>query len=336
MRRVPISQRTKRNETYENSLIRMKRNEGSKMKAKFITMFMAVFATVTVDAGQYLDYQIKYLQEAADEEYGENDPKAGRYLAKLAAKAAKDNRVMEVADLPRHWQKAAQSGRTPQYRARLLELEAAIAAMGAAQREAYAEPVARLQVCLFHARHEMSESALWDRIDTKDYMDCAEAAYEKLGAPPAPVQVSDELPPAKPGECYARVYSPAVYKVEEYEVLKKQAATRVETVPAEYETVEVRRLLKEASTIITEVPAVYETVEETILVKEASTRIEEVPATYKTAEEKILVKEASTRLEEIPAVYEMVEEKVIDRPAHTVDRRYCRQGHLPGAGSGDV
>ena len=59
------------------------------------------------DASQYLDYQIKYLQEASQEEYGENDPKAGRYFAKLAAQAAKDNRVMEVADLPKHWQKAA-------------------------------------------------------------------------------------------------------------------------------------------------------------------------------------------------------------------------------------
>jgi hypothetical protein len=290
---------------------------------------VAAFTAMSVHAGQYLDYQIKYLQEASVVETNEKDKKAGSYFAALAAKAAKEILQIEVADLPAHWQAAPQDGRTPQYRARLLELEAAIAAMGIAQRENYAEPVARLQVCLFHARHEMSESKFWGKIDTAEYMACAEAAYKKIDLPTAPiavpvdeptapVAVNDDLPPANPGECYARVYTPAGYKVEEYQVLKKQASSRVETISAVYETVKIRRLVKEASTMIKEVPAVYETVEETILIKEASTTISEIPANYKTVSERILAKEASTRLEEVPAIYEWVEERVIDTPAHTV------------------
>jgi hypothetical protein len=250
----------------------------------------------------------------------ENDSKASNHFSSLAAKAVEENRHMEVSDLPEHWQSATQSGRTPEYRARLLELESTIDSMRQAEREANAEHIARLQVCLFHVRHEMSESTFRGKssdADTIRYMSCAETAYENLKQSPPPVVVSDDLPPANPGECYARVYTPTVYKVEEYEVLKKPASFRVETVPAVYETVEVRRLVKEASNMITEVPAVYETVEETIVIKEAATTISEIPATYKAVEERVLVKEASTRLEEVAAVYEWTEEQVIDTPAHT-------------------
>jgi hypothetical protein len=299
---------------------------------------VAVFTATSVYAGQYQDYQIQYLQEASVEETGEKDKKAGNYFAALAAKSTEENRPVELADLPRHWQSAAQRGRTPKYRARLLELEGVVDAMSMVQREANAEFAARLQVCLFHARHEMSES-LWDKIDTAKYMECAEAANAQivLVEPPAsdsesvselPISnviadvigingLDGDLPPANPGECYARVYTTAVQENKDYQVLKKPASSRVEIIPAVYETIEVRRLVKEASSMITEVPAVYESVAETILIKEASTRITEVPATYKTVEERVLLKEASTRLEEVPAVYEWVEERVIDTPAHT-------------------
>lgn len=103
------------------------------------------------------------------------------------------------------------------------------------------------------------------------------------------------LPPAKPGQCYARVFVPPSYDTRTEEVLAKAATERVEIVPARYETVE-----------------------EQVLVEAASSRIEVIPAEYGQVEEQVLVKAASTRLEEIPAQYEWQEEQVLVKPAHTV------------------
>ncbi len=103
------------------------------------------------------------------------------------------------------------------------------------------------------------------------------------------------LPPAKPGQCYARVFVPPTYETRREEVLKKGATERVEITPA-----------------------AYQTVDEKVLVQAASTRIEVIPAEYGWVEEKVLVKGASSRLEEVPAKYEWQEEKVLVKPAHTI------------------
>lgn len=109
-------------------------------------------------------------------------------------------------------------------------------------------------------------------------------------------QEPELLPPnAKPGECYARLFIPPVYKTETEQVLKKQASETLEIIPAQYKWVEER-----------------------VLVKEASERLEIVPAEYEWVEEKVMVEPAMTKIEEIPAEYEWVEEKVLDKPAHTV------------------
>lgn len=105
----------------------------------------------------------------------------------------------------------------------------------------------------------------------------------------------DLLPPAEPGQCYARVFVPPTYETRTENVLKQAATERVEIIPA-----------------------TYETVEEQVLVEAASTKIEVVPAEYGWVEEKVLVKAASSRLEEVPAKYEWQEEQVLVKPAHTV------------------
>ncbi len=113
----------------------------------------------------------------------------------------------------------------------------------------------------------------------------------------------DLLPPnAKAGECYARVYTPPVYKTEHEQVLKR----------AESESVSV-------------IPAKFETVEETVLVREASKRIEVIPATYDWEEEQVLVKPTSTMLKQIPATYETVTEQVLEKPGYT----YWKKGTGP-------
>ena len=107
---------------------------------------------------------------------------------------------------------------------------------------------------------------------------------------------SELLPPnARPGECYARVFVPPTYRTTTEQVLKRQAASRVETIPPKYRWVE-----------------------EKVLVKEASERLELVPARYQWVEERVLVKPASFRMEAVPAVYETVSEQVLERPAQKV------------------
>lgn len=111
----------------------------------------------------------------------------------------------------------------------------------------------------------------------------------------APGDASTLFPPdARAGECYARVWVPAVYETRAEEVLRHEA----------YETVEV-------------VPAAYETVEERVLVKEATTRLEVVPAKYETVEEEVLVKPAEIRYEVIEPAFETVAEEVLVKAAHT-------------------
>ncbi|HEB89496.1 MAG TPA: peptidoglycan-binding protein [Deltaproteobacteria bacterium] len=103
------------------------------------------------------------------------------------------------------------------------------------------------------------------------------------------------LPPAKPGQCYARVFIPPTYETRTEEVLARGATESLEIIPARYETVE-----------------------EQVLVEAASQRIEVIPAEYGWVEEKVLVSPASSRLEEVPAKYEWQEEKILVKPAHTV------------------
>ena len=101
-------------------------------------------------------------------------------------------------------------------------------------------------------------------------------------------------PNPKAGQCYARVLIPAKYQTVSEQVLKSDAADRIEIIPARYKSGT-----------------------ETVLVKEASTKLEVVPAVYGTVKERVLVKPASTKIVEVPAVYETVNERVLDKPAHT-------------------
>ncbi len=157
-----------------------------------------------------------------------------------------------------------------------------------------------------------------------------------------PASMGDaDLPPAKPGECYARVLIPATYKTTTETVVASEASERVEVVPAQYGTVEERVLVREASERIEVVPATYKTVEERILVTEASEELSTIPATYETVSERVLVKPASTVwkkgrgpiekvdsatgeimcLVEIPAEYRTVTKRVEKTPARTTTRQ---------------
>ena len=155
------------------------------------------------------------------------------------------------------------------------------------------------------------------------------------------------LPDAKPGECYAKVMTPAVYKTETKEVIKRDGYEKIEIVPAKYETVVEKVLVRQASEKIVPVPAVYGTQEERIEIESARLAWRQgndekskaadsslvagahalgLPekatagqcfteyhktAEYKTETQKVLKKEASKKFEIIPAKYETIEEKIL-------------------------
>lgn len=149
---------------------------------------------------------------------------------------------------------------------------------------------------------------------------------------------SSLLPPnAKTGECYARVLTPATYRTDSKEVIKKAAGYRIKVSQPVYEWATQSVLVKEASEVAELVPARYEWKTESVLVREAVDVLTTIPAVYETQSEKVLVKAAYTTwkkgrgpierlnnstgeimcLIEVPAEYRIVTSKVVVTPART-------------------
>jgi len=155
----------------------------------------------------------------------------------------------------------------------------------------------------------------------------------KKGAAPASQSLLDtakkhgiDLDAAEPGMCYHEHYRPSQYEYVTEEVLVKQEAVSVGTVPASYKTVEKSILVKEASKKLVTRPAVYETVTEEVIDKPAHTIwkkgqgpiqkinaatgeimcLVDVPATYKRVSRQVLKSAPYTEEVEIPAVYKTV------------------------------
>lgn len=150
--------------------------------------------------------------------------------------------------------------------------------------------------------------------------------------------VSDLYPPnAKPGECYARVLTPAVYDQISKQVMVQGASEKIEVIPAEYTMVDETVLVKEASEVLKTVPAEYKWVEEQYMIEPEKTELVTVPETYRNISEQILVKPAYTTwkkgrgpiekiddstgeimcLVEVPAEYKTVSQRVLDQAAYT-------------------
>ncbi|MGV6800402.1 MAG: peptidoglycan-binding domain-containing protein [bacterium] len=159
-----------------------------------------------------------------------------------------------------------------------------------------------------------------------------------------------DLPPAKPGECYARILIPATYSTSTEKVVDVEASERVEIIPARYEWVEERVQVQAPSERIEVIPAKYETVTETVVVEPAKTELVTVPAKYSTKTERVLVREGYTTwkqgkgpiggsldggtikdtrgsatgeimcLVEVPPEYRTVTRKVLVEPARTIEK----------------
>ncbi|MDH3624813.1 MAG: peptidoglycan-binding protein [Myxococcales bacterium] len=128
---------------------------------------------------------------------------------------------------------------------------------------------------------------------------------------------SADLPPAKPGECYARLWVPASYEDQSESVQVREASERIETIPARYEWRTEKIVIQEEGEKLIPVPAKYKKVAEKVLIKEASETIKVIPAKYEMRTEKVAIKEGGEKLISIPAKYDMVEEKVLVKAGYT-------------------
>jgi hypothetical protein len=144
------------------------------------------------------------------------------------------------------------------------------------------------------------------------------------------------MPPAKPGQCYAKIKRPATYKTLTKRVLVKKAGSkRVLVRGSQYRWVNKKVLVKPASYTQHVIPAKYKTVNKRVMVKPSYlawkkgkgliTKIDhatgeilcriKVPAVYKNIKRKVLVQAARIIKTPHPAVYKTVKNKKLISPA---------------------
>ena len=160
------------------------------------------------------------------------------------------------------------------------------------------------------------------------------------------------LPPAKPGQCFAKAKVPATYKTLSKRVLIQKASSKRVLVRApQYQWVNKKVLVRKASYRTRTQPAQYRTVNQRVMVKPAYdtwkkghgaiTRIDnstgeimcrvKVPAVYKNVQKRVLVRPAKTIRTLVPAVYKNTRSLKATAPAlyKTVKRpaRYKTQSY---------
>jgi len=164
---------------------------------------------------------------------------------------------------------------------------------------------------------------------------------------------ADTLPDAKPGECYAKVITPAKFATRSEEVVVQEASERVETIPAKFDTAEQTIVVREASRRFKVIPATYGEEFEKVQIRPAESSwtlsgAGGAPASpgalegivrsgiqlanvetgtcfrefytqpeYKTETSRVLVKQGSETISVSPAAYETVEERVVVKEAYT-------------------
>ena len=162
---------------------------------------------------------------------------------------------------------------------------------------------------------------------------------------------SDDYPPnAVAGHCYQRVFLPETTETYQDKVVDTLERTETRIIPAVYGVEQKQIVVREARTEFITIPATYRTVTETIVIRPESTRSEFIPGTYETVTEQVLVREAHTEwrpgraggpggkygyehpqaikvlptgdvlcLIEVPAEYRSVTRQVLKTPGHTVE-----------------
>ncbi len=158
----------------------------------------------------------------------------------------------------------------------------------------------------------------------------------------------DDLPPAKPGQCFTKAFFPAKYATTTERVLASEASEKVVVIPAKYTWGTEKIKVSDGTQRTITIPATYKTVYERVLSKPATktwrTALSKnapeasytlmnaaksagmpldsaqpntcfyecyAPAKYQRITEKVLASEASERVVAIPAKYKTVTKRVL-------------------------
>jgi uncharacterized lipoprotein YehR (DUF1307 family) len=158
------------------------------------------------------------------------------------------------------------------------------------------------------------------------------------------------LPPAKPGECYARILIPAKYETKTEKMLKKAESERIEIIPAQYGWEEKTIQTADSSYNLVPISGNFDTKTTKYQISkgrrywaislkpgaaEANTALLEaakngginldstqagtcyhehyIPPKYKTVTEQVIATESSEKIQVIPAKYEWAEEQILVR-----------------------
>jgi len=158
----------------------------------------------------------------------------------------------------------------------------------------------------------------------------------------------DDLPPARPGQCFTKAFFPAKYATTTEKVLVSEATEKVQVIPAKYAWTTERIKVSDGTQRTITIPATYKTVYERVLAKPASrtwrTSLRQnapeasqtllnaarsagmpvdsaqpgtcffecyAPAKYQRVTEKVLAAEASERVIAVPAKYRTVTKRIL-------------------------
>jgi len=158
----------------------------------------------------------------------------------------------------------------------------------------------------------------------------------------------DDLPPAKPGQCFTKAFYPAKYATSTERVLASEASEKVQVIPAKYGWATEKIKVSDGTQRTVTIPATYKTVYERVLAvpatktwrtalrtnsPEASHTLMNAaqstgmptatakpgtcfyecyaPAKYQKITEKVLASEASARVVALPAKYKTVTKRIL-------------------------
>jgi len=158
----------------------------------------------------------------------------------------------------------------------------------------------------------------------------------------------DDLPPAKPGQCFTKAFFPAKYATTTERVLASEASEKVQVVPAKYGWGTERIKVSDGTQRTVTIPATYKTVYNRVMTKPASQTWRTGPSSnaseasntcvqaaaaagmnvsgatpgtcfyehykaekYQTTTEKLLASEASERKVAVPAKYKTITKRVL-------------------------
>lgn len=146
---------------------------------------------------------------------------------------------------------------------------------------------------------------------------------------------SDDIPAnAQPGQCFAKVITPAQYESQTEKVMIRPETTTYKTLPPKYGFVNETVVVEGERKVLKVIPATYKFVEERVMVKQEAKKLLHTKPQYKTVSKKIMIKpetkvwkkgeagaldhsntEGVLCLVKKPAIYKTVNETVLDVPA---------------------